>query len=58
MNMINALTYVPPGIYHILPVNSHDYYKFQIEIGATTNQDFNTEIACKAYIYDFQLCTM
>ena len=33
--------------YHILPVNSRSYYKFQVEIGAATNRDFNIEIACK-----------
>ena len=31
--------------YRILPVNSHGYYKFQVEIGATTNQDVYIEIA-------------
>ena len=25
--------------YHILPVNSHGYYKIVVEIGAATNQD-------------------
>ena len=30
--------------HHILPVNSRGYYKFQVEIGAATNQDFNIEI--------------
>ena len=34
--------------YRILPVNSHGYYKFQVEIGAATNQDFYIEIARKA----------
>ena len=34
--------------YHILPVNSCGYYKFQVEIGAATNRDSNIEIVCKA----------
>ena len=29
---------------HILPVNSHGYYKSQVEIGAATNQDFYIKI--------------
>ena len=33
--------------YHIVPVNSHGYYKFQIEIDAATNRDFYIGIACK-----------
>ena len=35
------------AVYRILPVNSCGYYKFQVEIGAATNRDFNIEIACK-----------
>ena len=34
--------------YRILLVNSHGYYKFQVEIDAATNQDFNIKITCKA----------
>ena len=34
--------------YSISLVNSHGYYKFQVEIGATTNRDFNIEIAHKS----------
>ena len=34
-------------MYCILLVNSRGYYKFQVEIGAATNQDFNIEIARK-----------
>ena len=43
-------------IYCILPVNSHDYCKFQVEIGLATNRGFNTEIVYKAQIYGFQTC--
>ena len=33
-------------LYHcILPVNSHGYYKFQVEIGVVTNQGFYIRIA-------------
>ena len=28
--------------------NSHSYYKFQIEIGAVTNRDFDIKIVRKA----------
>ena len=35
------------GQYYILPVNSCGYCKFQVEIGAVTNQDLCIEIACK-----------
>ena len=34
--------------YRILPVNSRGYYKFQLEIGGVTNQDFSIKIARKA----------
>ena len=34
--------------YHIISVNSHGYYKFQVEIGAATNQGFNIKITRKA----------
>ena len=34
--------------YHILLINSCGYYKFQVEIGTATNQDFNIKIVCKA----------
>ena len=43
--------------YHILPVNSRGYYKFQAEIGVATNQEFYIEIARKVLIYGFQPCT-
>ena len=33
--------------YCILPVNSHGYYKFQVEIGAATNRDCYIKIARK-----------
>ena len=32
--------------YGVLLVNSHGYYKFQVEIGVMTNQDFYIEIVC------------
>ena len=35
------------AVHRILPVNSRGYYKFQVEIGAATNQDFYIKIACK-----------
>ena len=34
--------------YHISQVNSHSYYKFQVEMGAATNWEFIIEIARKA----------
>ena len=34
-------------LYHILPVNSHSYYKFQVEMGVATNQDVYIKIARK-----------
>ena len=40
--------------YCILPVSSRSYYKFQVEIGAATNRDFNIEIARKTLIYGLQ----
>ena len=46
------------AVYHILPVNSCGYFKFQVEIGAATNQDFYIKIACKVLIYGFQPCTV
>ena len=36
----------------------YGYYKFQVEIGAVTNQDFNIKITRKAHVYGFQPCTM
>ena len=46
------------AVHRILPVNSRGYYKFQVEIGAATNQDFYIKIACKVLIYGFQPCTV
>ena len=37
------------AVYHILPVNSCGYYKFQVEIGAVTNRDFYIKIALKIW---------
>ena len=34
-------------------VNSHSYYKFQVEIGAVTNRDFYIEIVYKAFAKPF-----
>ena len=48
--MVGILIQIP-----YLLVNSHGYYKFQVEIGAVTNRDFNIEI--KSSIYGFQPCT-
>ena len=33
--------------YRMLLVNSHGYYKFQVEIGAATNRDLYIKIALK-----------
>ena len=40
------------AVYHILYqlIAAASYYKFQVEKGAVTNQDFYIEIACKAAI--------
>ena len=48
MAPLNVSLPVEEDIYRILLVNSRGYYKFQVEIGAATNQDFNIEIVCKA----------
>ena len=42
-------------VYHILPVNSRGYYKFQVEIGAATNWNFNIEIGVKHKFMVFKL---
>ena len=40
-------------VYHILPVNSRSYYKFQVELGAT-NQDFNI-VKHKFMVFNLEL---
>ena len=45
-------------IYCILPVNSCDYYKFQVEIGAAANQDLMSKLCIKHkfMIFNLVLC--
>ena len=43
------------AVWHILPVNSRSYYKFQVEIGAATNRDFYIKIVRK---YKFMVSTL
>ena len=41
--------------YHIVPVNSCDYYNFQVEIGVATNRDIYIKIARQVKFMVFNL---